>query len=51
VLWSRWKGSAAGAFDGPADFAAHDLNPGGHDVTWWQHAAPAQLTFAGRALS
>ena len=25
ALWSRWKDSAAGAFDGPADFAAHDV--------------------------
>jgi enterochelin esterase-like enzyme len=91
ALWSRWQDSAPGAFDGPQDFAAHDvlastaalagislrvscgtsdpflpgvrallakvptaghdLARGGHDVAWWQHAAPAQLAFAGRALA
>jgi pimeloyl-ACP methyl ester carboxylesterase len=25
ALWSRWKDSAPGAFDGPGDFAAHDV--------------------------
>lgn len=25
ALWSRWQDSAAGAFDGPADFAAYDV--------------------------
>jgi enterochelin esterase-like enzyme len=91
ALWVRWKDSAPGAFDGPDDFAAHDvlgslaavagipvrvscgtsdpfiggvrtllhrlptathdLGPGGHTVEWWQHAAPAQLAFAGQALT
>ncbi|HUR51055.1 MAG TPA: alpha/beta hydrolase-fold protein [Mycobacteriales bacterium] len=91
ALWERWKDAAAGAFDGPGDFADHDvlaltdrlrgipvrvtcgtsdpllpgvkaflrrfpaaqreLGPGGHDDAWWQHTAPAQLAFAGRALS
>jgi len=91
ALWRRWEDSAPGAFDGRADFAAHDvlrrldrlaklplrvscgtsdpflpgvrallrqrpetqhdLGPGGHDVAWWQHAAPAQLAFVGRHLA
>jgi enterochelin esterase-like enzyme len=91
ALWQRWQDSAPGAFDGRADFAAHDvlrdlarvgdvplrvscgtsdpflpgvrallqrrpetereLGPGGHDLAWWQHAAPAQLAFVGRHLA
>jgi pimeloyl-ACP methyl ester carboxylesterase len=31
--------------------AARDLAPGGHDVAWWQHAAPGQLEFVGRHLT
>lgn len=31
--------------------ALDDLAPGGHTVQWWQHAAPAQLAFVGRALA
>jgi enterochelin esterase-like enzyme len=31
--------------------AKSDIGPGGHNVAWWQHAAPAQLAFAGRALA
>ena len=30
--------------------AERDLGRGGHDVAWWQHAAPGQLAFAGRHL-
>lgn len=91
ALWTRAGDSAPGAFDGKADFAAHDviaqhaqlagipvriacgtadpflpgvkaflkvvpaaqhdLSTGGHDVAFWQHAAPAQLAFVGRHLS
>ena len=91
AIWQRWQDSAGGAFDGNADFTAHDvlasaghlhgipvrvscgtsdpfiagvrtllravpaaerdLAPGVHDVAWWQHAAPAQLAFAGRHLT
>jgi pimeloyl-ACP methyl ester carboxylesterase len=28
-----------------------DLGTGGHNAAWWQHAAPGQLAFAGRALA
>lgn len=28
-----------------------DLSPGGHDIAFWQHAAPAQLAFAGQHLA
>lgn len=31
--------------------AERDLGPGGHDLAWWQHAAPAQLTFVGGHLA
>jgi S-formylglutathione hydrolase FrmB len=31
--------------------AERQLEPGGHDTAWWQHVAPAQLAFAGRALA
>ncbi|HUR14366.1 MAG TPA: alpha/beta hydrolase-fold protein [Mycobacteriales bacterium] len=31
--------------------AERQLEPGGHDSAWWQHVAPAQLAFAGRALA
>ena len=31
--------------------AEHQLEPGGHDDSWWQHVAPSQLAFAGRALA
>ena len=34
-----------------APAAEHELAEGGHNVAWWQHAAPAQLAFAGRALA
>lgn len=27
-----------------------ELAPGGHNVAWWQHAAPGQLAFVGRHL-
>jgi S-formylglutathione hydrolase FrmB len=30
--------------------AEHDLSPGGHDLAFWQHAAPGQLAFVGRHL-
>jgi pimeloyl-ACP methyl ester carboxylesterase len=30
--------------------AEHDLGAGAHDLSWWRHAAPAQLTFVGRHL-
>ncbi|MCW2570843.1 MAG: putative esterase [Frankiales bacterium] len=30
--------------------AQHELSSGGHDVAFWQHAAPAQLAFVGRHL-
>ncbi len=31
--------------------AQSDLSPGGHDVAFWQHAAPAQLAFVGQHLA
>lgn len=31
--------------------AESDIGSGGHDLTWWHHAAPDQLSFAGRHLS
>jgi S-formylglutathione hydrolase FrmB len=31
--------------------AERDFGPGEHDDAWWQHVAPAQLAFAGRALA
>lgn len=31
--------------------AQADLGPGGHDLAWWQHAAPPQLAFIGHHLS
>lgn len=31
--------------------AQAELGPGGHDLAWWQHAAPAQLAFVGNHLS
>jgi enterochelin esterase-like enzyme len=30
--------------------AQSDIASGGHDLTWWQHAAPGQLAFVGRHL-
>jgi enterochelin esterase-like enzyme len=30
--------------------ALRDLSPGGHDLAFWQHAAPAQLAFVGQHL-
>lgn len=90
AIWSHAGDTAAGAFDGRADFLAHDvvrqhrglggipvriacgredpflpgvkallgalpgagreLGPGGHNVAFWQRAAPRQLAFAGRHL-
>ena len=29
----------------------HDLSPGGHDLAFWQHAAPSQLAFVGQHLA
>jgi S-formylglutathione hydrolase FrmB len=91
ALWTRAGDSAAGAFDGRADFLAHDvladhqhlagipvrvacgtsdpfvpgvrallrsrpqtehdLSPGGHNLAFWQHAAPRQLAFVGTHLT
>jgi enterochelin esterase-like enzyme len=91
AVWERWEDSSPDAFDGRADFEAHDVlagatrlrgipvrvtcgtsDPflpgvrallravpwaqrdvaaGGHDLAWWQHVGPAQLAFAGRALT
>lgn len=31
--------------------AESDLSRGGHDLAFWEHVAPAQLEFAGRALA
>jgi enterochelin esterase-like enzyme len=31
--------------------AEHDLSPGGHDLAFWQHAAPGQLAFVGQHLA
>ncbi len=31
--------------------AQSDIAAGGHNVDWWQHAAPGQLAFAGRRLA
>lgn len=30
--------------------AQHDIGAGGHDLTWWRHAAPGQLRFVGAHL-
>lgn len=31
--------------------AQHDIGRGGHDLTWWHHAAPGQLAFVGAELA
>lgn len=31
--------------------AQSEIAPGAHNTAWWQHAAPAQLAFAGRRLT
>ena len=31
--------------------ASRDLGPGRHNVAWWEHAAPGQLAFVGKALA
>jgi enterochelin esterase-like enzyme len=39
------------AFLSAVPTAQHDLSPGGHDLAFWQHAAPAQLAFVGKHLA